>query len=69
MKPVHTSNILVCGTARNVAPKLKPFLSALDKSLSGFGTEITLFARVSLPMTPRAYCQILHPWEMTLTFS
>jgi hypothetical protein len=36
MKPVHTSNILVCGTARNVAPKLKPFLSVMDKCLSGF---------------------------------
>ena len=38
MKSVETSDILVCGTARNVASKLRPFMSVMDNCLSGFRT-------------------------------
>ena len=36
MKTIDKSNILVCGTVRNVSLKLLPFLHIMDKSLNGF---------------------------------
>lgn len=36
MKSIDKSNILVCGTARNVSSKLGPFLRVMDKCLNGF---------------------------------
>jgi glycosyltransferase involved in cell wall biosynthesis len=38
MRPIALSNVLVCGTARNVASKIESFLEVCDGSFSGFNS-------------------------------